>query len=230
MPRGSSRTTACSTVTVRAIWRDTVKAVVGSYRAIGIYFLVFVPGGAIAEMLADSDEPDWANIGTALDVAIVLASIFGTYLLTVAMLRRARMPCEASLRGFLLYFAQTIVGGLGIILGTVLLVVPGAVLAARWAVSAPLLVGRGEGALRALGTSWRLTRGHTSTIVLAGLPLLLPLAATIGTIAWEPGTQTVLLAVLGSLAEDSFTVLATALSVALLDLLDPAREMEEIFA
>jgi hypothetical protein len=64
--------------------------------------------------------------------------------------------------------------GWGIILGLILLIIPGIMLAMRWIVSVPVRVTEGPGILSALGRSAELTRGHRWSIF--GLVVMLFLA------------------------------------------------------
>ncbi len=69
-----------------------------------------------------------------------------------------------------------ILASLGIILGLVLLIVPGIILACMWAVATPARVVEGPGVQRALGRSRTLTQGHRLKIALLFLIFLVPLA------------------------------------------------------
>ncbi|HEY4031799.1 MAG TPA: glycerophosphoryl diester phosphodiesterase membrane domain-containing protein [Caulobacteraceae bacterium] len=62
--------------------------------------------------------------------------------------------------------------GLGVFFGMILLIVPGILLALRWAVSAPLVVLEGRGIQEAMGRSADLTKDRRWSIFLLGLILL----------------------------------------------------------
>lgn len=87
-----------------------------------------------------------------------------------------------------------------VLLGTALLVVPGAIVACALSVSLPAAVMERVGPLRALKRSWELTRGSRDTLFLAGLVLGVPvfvvsLAAQAGTTLFGPLAPLALLAI-----------------------------------
>lgn len=74
-------------------------------------------------------------------------------------------------------FGQSLLCGLSIILGLILLVVPGIVLALRWAVALPILISRNSGVTESLRQSWKMIKGNELPMLgifaLAFVPLLL---------------------------------------------------------
>ncbi|MCC7267844.1 MAG: hypothetical protein IT546_10950 [Caulobacteraceae bacterium] len=73
--------------------------------------------------------------------------------------------CAGATRHLLALFGIQIIAGVGIVLGLLLLIVPGLILAAAWCVAAPVRVVEGRGVFDSLGRSLELTRG-------ARLPIL----------------------------------------------------------
>jgi len=55
------------------------------------------------------------------------------------------------------FFGINLLAGLGIILGMILLIVPGLILAARWSAANAALLAEGDGVNAALGRSWHMT-------------------------------------------------------------------------
>jgi hypothetical protein len=97
---------------------------------------------------------------------------------TVAYLNGGRasfLSClSTGVRVFFPMIGISFLVGWGIILGLILLIVPGIMLAMRWIVSVPVRVTEGPGILSALGRSAELTRGHRWPIF--GLVVMLFLA------------------------------------------------------
>ena len=66
---------------------------------------------------------------------------------------------------------------LGIMLGFLLLVIPGIILSVRWAIAVPILIGDDAGIIESIGRSWRETSGHfwpiLGTILVAFVPAIL---------------------------------------------------------
>jgi hypothetical protein len=82
--------------------------------------------------------------------------------------------------GFRYFFPLLIVGilvTLGIYIGLILLIIPGVILALRWAITAPVVVIERDGPTRSMGRSAELTEGHRWAIF--GLFLLFLIAAWI---------------------------------------------------
>jgi hypothetical protein len=61
-------------------------------------------------------------------------------------------------------FAISVVYGLGVLLGLVLLIIPGILLITRWAVAVPVLVTEQNGVFDSLSRSSELTRGHRGAV------------------------------------------------------------------
>lgn len=72
------------------------------------------------------------------------------------------------------YFVLGIVATLGILLGLVLLVIPGLILAARWTLASQILIASEKGVFEALGESWRMTRHHLGIVLGAMLAVYVP--------------------------------------------------------
>jgi hypothetical protein len=115
----------------------------------------------------------WTLLGLA--VAIVSAMVLqGTLVFgTVSDLNGKRPAISESLavglRAFLPLIGIAILGGLGVIVGFVLLIVPGIVLMVVWSVVAPAYVAEGRGLFEAFSRSVELTRGNRWRIFGLGL-------------------------------------------------------------
>jgi len=85
------------------------------------------------------------------------------------------------------FFVMGLVGMLAIILGLILLVVPGLVLLVRWSMATPIVIGSNTGAIASLGESWRVTRGNSWPVLGASLAIwAVALAVAFGGLALEP--------------------------------------------
>lgn len=137
-----------------------------------------LPGVIVAGVLLMvlSVGPEWYLKDEAAIVMIgSLAGFVAQYWLTRRALDRHGLRHG---RGVVaLYFGMCLVSGLGIVLGLVLLILPGLWLAARWIAAGPALFCEEVGAIDALGRSASLTKGRVAPImialVLASMPVLL---------------------------------------------------------
>lgn len=137
-----------------------------------------LPGVIVAGVLLMvlSVGPEWyLKDETATIMIGSLAGFVAQYWLTRRALDRHGLRHG---RGVVaLYFGMCLVSGLGIVLGLVLLILPGLWLAARWIAAGPVLFCEEVGAIDALGRSASLTKGRVVPImialVLASMPVLL---------------------------------------------------------
>lgn len=148
----------------------------------------------VAEILGEAMRLGSANAG------IAIACIFGLTTLNVVLDRL--MPGNAStlpatfanlgaeyaliimaltglgLRGgnagFGAFFGINFLAGLGILLGMILLIVPGLILAARWSAANAALLAEGEGVNAALSRSWDMTRPSLWPIIGTQLVIFVP--------------------------------------------------------
>ncbi len=130
------------------------------------------------------------------------------------------------------FFGINFLAGLGILLGIVLLVVPGLFLAARWSAANAALLAEGEGVNAALGRSWDMTAASVWPIVGVQLVIFVP-ALVIGFGAMF--TLDTLMPIVGSaimyVALFAATTLSWLAGVAIYTLLRPATdELAEVFA
>lgn len=132
------------------------------------------------------------------------------------------------------YVGVSILANIGILLGLVLLVIPGVVLAIRWSIVAPIVLAEEQGAMESLSESWARTKGHFAAILVASLVPLVPLAAGIVAYAMtDPETAQIPLAtsVVANICTNAFLAMGWLLSVAIYSTVMDAQEpLEEIFA
>jgi hypothetical protein len=113
-------------------------------------------------------------------IASVLVSVVVTYVLQAAIVygtvtdlsgRRASLGSSLSVafKVLLPLIGLSIVSTLGVMLGLILLIVPGGILALGWSIAVPVRVVERVGVFQSLSRSWELTSGYKGTIFLLAL-------------------------------------------------------------
>ncbi len=112
-------------------------------------------------------------------IATVAVSVFGQYLFTEQLLSH-RMPAPLPARRYGALFLAGLISGLGMVLGTILLILPGIFLVVRWSIITPFVVAEGMSATEALKASWQATAKSWpalfGVVLLAGVILVAGLA------------------------------------------------------
>lgn len=110
-----------------------------------------------------------------------LATVLAQYLITRTVMEKRSLQAPSGYRaaGFAAVFGVCVLSNIGIILGFVLLIVPGVYLAIRWFAAVPALFGEQVDVTGALGESWEKTKGHGSAIFGALVVVYLPLIVAI---------------------------------------------------
>lgn len=219
----------------------------------GVALYVVVLGGLAAAGLALGFASDSQDIGVVgygftvdetttlaslvFDIASLVITIVANYLLLAHFLEvRGRLP-DRRLRVWA-YLGLLILSGLGIMIGLVLLVVPGIFVLVRWSAASGFLIGGKRGLVEALSDSWQATSGHGWAIFLAGLVLFLAMAvlsgifggAALGLGALEAAAGPGVLAAAAFVNAFTTTVFM-ALGIAIYLLVDSgAEEVAEVFA
>jgi hypothetical protein len=118
------------------------------------------------------------------DAMLPLASLIAVitqFMLTIALLDRLGLLPEKRRAGRVAsYMGATIVTGLGIILGLLLLILPGLYLWARWAIVTPLVIGEGLRMDEAMEQSGNRTAPSILPIMAASAVLFLPELFSLG--------------------------------------------------
>jgi len=73
----------------------------------------------------------------ALTLLVVVTAFIGTYLFVEAMLKRTGLMSYTGDKRILAFVGMSLLGGLGVLGGFILLIIPGLVFMARWSVSGP---------------------------------------------------------------------------------------------
>jgi len=102
-----------------------------------------------------------------------LVGIIAGYLVLEAMLRATGLRTRDGDAVFFSYLGLTILSTLGVMLGFILIVLPGIFLMIRWMMAPAILVGRGVSPTKALGESWERTRGNEFSIFGAAFTILI---------------------------------------------------------
>ncbi|MBA2298610.1 MAG: hypothetical protein H0W14_11305, partial [Actinobacteria bacterium] len=120
---------------------------------------------------------DSETVGVVASVLIGLIGYSWVYAALIATLaRRTRSPLEPygrTVDRLPALALANLTAGLATVLGLLLLIVPGLLLAARWSTAGPLIVLEHKGPFEALETSNGLIRGRTWPVVRAGLAVVL---------------------------------------------------------
>jgi hypothetical protein len=147
-----------------------------------------------AELAVAHSEEDSQDLWIFGSVALALVGypwVSGALIATIA--RRGRSPLEPygrTVDRLPALVLSTLAASTAILLGLVLLIVPGLILAARWSAAVPLIVLDRAGPIGALETSNGLIRGRTRAVVGAGVLMFL-----LAVVLASPG------ALIGELAE-----------------------------
>lgn len=184
-----------------------------------------------------------AALGTAWDhynpeswfsLPLSIASAIAQYWIVRQALARAGL-LAADLSGAPRSFiGVSILSNLGIMLGLVLLIVPGIILILRWTPAVPLVLGAER--LRtddALGEAWKRTKGHGLAIAAAYALTLIPFAGAALAYAWEVYALPEQLAALAvaNILLNLWGISSWLLSVAVYQgFVRRDRELEEVFA
>ncbi|WP_161390382.1 glycerophosphoryl diester phosphodiesterase membrane domain-containing protein [Croceibacterium xixiisoli] len=168
-------------------------------------------------------------LGGLVQLGVLIAAVIVGYIVLETMLKQAGLMAYSGPRRFLPFLGLSIVVGVGVILGMILLIVPGVYLAVRWSLAQPRLVGRGDGVFDAIKASWKLTDGYAMRIFLCILALGL-VVVVIAIIAGLLGPTNIIGILIGQLANYALTMVMLGLSVTLLGEIDPlGRKLSEVF-
>ena len=145
---------------------------------------------------------------TPLRIAI---GVFFSFQLLKIMVDKTGLNSRGEADVFLPYFGLSVLYGLAVILGLMLLVIPALFLVARWCLAQPLVVAQGRGVMKAFGESWERTSGNDFPIIVAVLLFfLVPMAISIAAgLMFPKGT------LLGITISQLFGTMASLLSLSM---------------
>lgn len=101
-----------------------------------------------------------------------IVGIIAAYLLLSAMIRNTGLRSDNGRDIFLPYMGLSLLYVGAVLIGFILLIIPGLFLVARWILAQPLVIARGDGVMQAFGESWEKTRGNEFQILVVMLALL----------------------------------------------------------
>lgn len=134
------------------------------------------------------------------------------------------------------FFGLCIISNIAIVVGLILLIVPGLFLAARWSASGAILFAEEGTVSDSLKRSWDMTKGHVGAVVLAQLALIaivaIPLAAAIVSLIFAGIEETsVTMLVVQNLGVSLWQIMSIFLGVAIFHRLrDGAEDLQAVFA
>ncbi|MBC9034054.1 hypothetical protein IAG41_16825 [Sphingomonas sp. JC676] len=123
---------------------------------------------------------DMLQPGSYTNLPLGIAGALAQFILTKSALDRLGVVQRISHGAGVGFIGLSILTNLGILVGLVLLVLPGIYLAMRWSPSVSVLIAEESGPIESMGESWRRTNGYVMPITIAYLFSLLPLLGIIG--------------------------------------------------
>lgn len=216
-----------------ALCRECLGQVVIFVGVLSVAWLVFQFG--IVDIELRFDLATWqftsAFFGIAIGYVIVMKVM--QCVLVVAMLNRRSENAEFS-RSLLPYFGLTIVSGFGLLLGFLLLIVPGLILLTRWIAAPGYVLGRGAGVVDGMSKSWDLTSGKgwhifAGVAVINGVSFLASAQLDAASVA-ASNPVAIGLSILSALITNSDTAISIAFGIAVFSLLDrSSNHTAEVF-
>ena len=159
-----------------------------------------------------------------------LAGLICAYFFIDAMVRKTGLRSRTAGDAFLPFLGLYIVYTIGVVLGFVLIIFPGLYIMARWSISQPMLIARGDGPMQALGNSWEETEENAFQILIVVLIFLVPTIAISALCTLMLGQASVAGMIISQVASSATSVLALAMSVALYGLIvGTPQEMAAVF-
>lgn len=164
-----------------------------------------------------NDGPGVALFG----IAAAVVSVVATYFLTAQLLDMRGLLRDRATRIWA-FIGMSILMGLGLVLGIILLIVPGIILMVRWSAATGYLIGGRRGVTESLGASWEATKGHSWPIFFAGLVMVIAYFVAAGslgaTIGLTLGGMGPVVAIVTALVDSFGSVLSVAFGVAVYSL------------
>ena len=155
----------------------------------------------------------------AIQLLQMVVSIVAGYLLLDAMLRKTGLLSRKDGDAFMTFFGLSLLSGIAVSIGMILLIIPGLFLIARWSIAQPLVVARGDGVMQAFGESWERTRGNEFQILIAMLALLILFLAIVLAARFLFERTDVIGIIVGQLGSSAMSAVGLAMGVALFGLI-----------
>lgn len=204
--------------------------------SLGIFFTLMWRYASVLVLatfgLAALDTALQLGLGKGANYVGSVVSIVVVFAVLRYLLRNEGMVEEEG--GFASYFRASLLSGLGVLIGFILLVVPGFYLLARWSIAPALVITRGYNASDALRASWDATRSSAWTLVVVylvaiaiavGGAFLIGFSAALATNARSP-----VLVGITQLFGDFAAIAGAYLTVSIyMQLVRGGSELEEVF-
>lgn len=169
--------------------------------------------------------------GTLATIASLMASVAAQLFITHRLLKSTGVAVGViENKAFPALLGLVLLSGIATFAGLALLIVPGMILAVRWAIAVPLLVGERAGVIQALRESWRQTKGHGWPILGALLVVFLPAYLLVSGLFYAayPDSPSEALTIAAGILITTTSVIGWYLAVAIHGLI--RRPAAEIFA
>lgn len=229
--------------TFSGIFRELISLVGDARRNLAIYTLVLGGLAVIGVTLGLAEPASSAFSGESMarargnglsgkfQIFTTVVSVVASYMLIKRHLAlRGRLQSAGN--RFWPYFGMMIVSGLAVLIGLILLVVPGVILLVRWSAASGFLIGGNRRVFESLAESWHATKGSSGAIFLAGFALTFGLTATVLIFSLALDAINPLLGgIVSSFAQAASGAVYVSFGVAVYCLLQgDTREFEEVFA
>jgi hypothetical protein len=212
------------TITTIAENKDVALSFIAVLTILGAGFewgLAQLGGGALDPFANAETVLAWFGIGAGLGgLVFLIVGIVAQYLLWEIMLKRKNHLAAGEGRRYLAFIGLAILTALGVGVGFLLLIVPGLIFSARWAMAPAFLIVERKGIVESMSNSWDDVQGNTTPVVLA---ILIVAIVTIGlgtaleasALATVDGTEVVTISLTSSLLSQLLSQTVTVLQAGL---------------
>ncbi len=204
--------------------------VVGGFSALGVLFGFYEPAPASFSLGFVVTEQSTLASGLFDLAATAIAIVAGYLLMKTYLGSRNRLRTGAN--RFWPYLGLTILAVLGIMLGMIVLIVPGVILLVRWTAATGFVMGAERSVPASFRLSWEATKGHGWSIFFAGLILVIGIILAIamigGILALASSTVSM---VVSAFLEAASTAVTYAFTIAIYVLVsNEGEDLQEVFA
>lgn len=130
--------------------------------------------GCVVGLTAANVTLDAISTGTGGTIPAGIASLAAQYYLTASSLERLGLRAPGGRNRFGAFWGLNILSGLGILLGYLVLILPGLYLSARWVAASAALLAQDGRVNDALGESWTITKPSLWPIIGTLLVIFVP--------------------------------------------------------
>ncbi len=140
------------------VWGEAIRLI----QAAWLEAFVYLAGTIAVWTLIDLEV-----LGESMTIPGTVVDVVLAYFLTIGLLAKGGLLANGLKGTFGTYFLVSLVSGIAVLVGLVLLVIPGVILLVRWLPAYGIALGEDASATGALGKSWETTRGVFWTLFLA---------------------------------------------------------------